>query len=63
MHLTPNYFSSPGSTFHPHHLASMGNNSDKMYVTYSEHAAGHHTASGGGKRGETGKSDFQRLPL
>ncbi|TXT08649.1 hypothetical protein VHUM_02777 [Vanrija humicola] len=41
----------------------MGNNSDKMYVTYSEHAAGHHTASGGGKRAETGKSDFQRLPF
>ncbi|GFZ47690.1 peptidylprolyl isomerase [Saitozyma sp. JCM 24511] len=41
----------------------MGHNSDKMYVTHSEHAAGHHTASSTGKRGETGKSEFQRLPF
>jgi peptidyl-prolyl cis-trans isomerase-like protein 2 len=41
----------------------MGHNSDKMYVTHSEHAAGHHTASSTGKRMETGKSEVQRLPL
>ncbi|KAE8539106.1 peptidyl-prolyl cis-trans isomerase-like 2 [Cryptococcus gattii VGV] len=41
----------------------MGHNSDKLYVTHSEHAAGSHTASSFGKRQETGKSEFQRLPL
>lgn len=44
-------------------LANMGHNSDKLYVTHSEHAAGSHTASSFGKRQETGKSEFQRLPL
>lgn len=44
-------------------LANMGNNSDKLYVTHSEHAGGSHTASSFGKRQETGKSEFQRLPL
>nr|ODN74249.1 peptidyl-prolyl cis-trans isomerase-like 2 [Cryptococcus depauperatus CBS 7841] len=41
----------------------MGHNSDKLYVTHSEHSAGSHTASSTGKRQETGKSEFQRLPL
>ncbi|ORY31009.1 peptidyl-prolyl cis-trans isomerase-like 2 [Naematelia encephala] len=41
----------------------MGHNSDKMYVTHSEHAAGHHTASSTGKRLDSGKSEFQRLPF
>ncbi|UOH84054.1 hypothetical protein LQV05_000847 [Cryptococcus neoformans] len=41
----------------------MGHNSDKLYVTHSEHAAGSHTASSFGKRQETGKSEFQRLPF
>ncbi|WVR04605.1 peptidyl-prolyl cis-trans isomerase-like 2 [Kwoniella sp. DSM 27419] len=38
-------------------------NSDKMYVTHAEHASGSHTASSTGKRGETGKSEVQRLPF
>nr|XP_019047218.1 peptidyl-prolyl cis-trans isomerase-like 2 [Kwoniella bestiolae CBS 10118]OCF26148.1 peptidyl-prolyl cis-trans isomerase-like 2 [Kwoniella bestiolae CBS 10118] len=41
----------------------MGHNSDKMYVTHSEHASGGHTASSTGKRAETGKSEFLRLPF
>ncbi|WVQ83371.1 peptidyl-prolyl cis-trans isomerase-like 2 [Cryptococcus sp. DSM 104549] len=41
----------------------MGHNSDKMYVTHAEHSAGSHTASSTGKRAETGKSEFQRLPF
>ncbi|ORX38871.1 hypothetical protein BD324DRAFT_617632 [Kockovaella imperatae] len=41
----------------------MGHNSDKMYVTHSEHASGSHTASSTGKRMESGKSEFQRLPF
>ena len=41
----------------------MGHNSDKMYVTHSEHASGSHTASSTGKRLENGKSEAQRLPL
>ncbi|WVQ76076.1 peptidyl-prolyl cis-trans isomerase-like 2 [Cryptococcus sp. DSM 104548] len=41
----------------------MGHNSDKMYVTHSEHSAGSHTASSTGKRAATGKSEFQRLPF
>ncbi|OCF41661.1 peptidyl-prolyl cis-trans isomerase-like 2 [Kwoniella heveanensis CBS 569] len=41
----------------------MGHNSDKMYVTHSEHAAGHHTASSSGKRAESGRSEVQRLPF
>ncbi|WWC86927.1 peptidyl-prolyl cis-trans isomerase-like 2 [Kwoniella dendrophila CBS 6074] len=41
----------------------MGHNSDKMYVTHSEHASGNHTASSTGKRAETGKSEFLRLPF
>jgi len=43
--------------------AKMGHNSDKMYVTHSEHASGSHSASSTGKRMEVGKSEFQRLPL
>lgn len=43
--------------------AKMGHNSDKMYVTHSEHASGDHTASSTGKRMESGKADVQRLPL
>ncbi|KAK4685334.1 peptidyl-prolyl cis-trans isomerase-like 2, partial [Tremellales sp. Uapishka_1] len=41
----------------------MGHNSDKMYVTHSEHASGDHTASSNGKRDTSGKSEFQRLPF
>lgn len=41
----------------------MGHNSDKMYVTHSEHAAGDHSASSTGKRAATGKSEVLRLPL
>ena len=41
----------------------MGHNSDKLYVTHSEHAAGSHSASTSGKQSETGRSDIQRLPL
>ncbi|WVQ98025.1 peptidyl-prolyl cis-trans isomerase-like 2 [Kwoniella sp. CBS 9459] len=41
----------------------MGHNSDKMYVTHSEHAAGHHTASSSGKRADSGRSEVQRLPF
>lgn len=41
----------------------MGHNSDKMYVTHSEHAMGSHTAGMTGKRAESGKSEIQRLPL
>ncbi|WWC59286.1 peptidyl-prolyl cis-trans isomerase-like 2 [Kwoniella dejecticola CBS 10117] len=41
----------------------MGHNSDKMYVTHSEHASGSHTASSTGKKGESGKSEFLRLPF
>lgn len=41
----------------------MGNNSDKMYVTYSEHAAGAHTASSSGKAQESGRREMMRLPL
>ncbi|GMK57825.1 hypothetical protein CspeluHIS016_0406590 [Cutaneotrichosporon spelunceum] len=41
----------------------MGNNSDKVYVTYSEHAAGGHTASSGGKAAEKGRQEMMRLPF
>jgi peptidyl-prolyl cis-trans isomerase-like protein 2 len=41
----------------------MGHNSDKMYITHSEHASGGHSASSTGKRAEQGKSEVQRLPL
>ncbi|KAK1921557.1 peptidyl-prolyl cis-trans isomerase-like 2 [Papiliotrema laurentii] len=41
----------------------MGHNSDKMYVTHAEHAAGSHSASSTGKRQDTGKSEVLRLPF
>ncbi|RXK37207.1 peptidyl-prolyl cis-trans isomerase-like 2 [Tremella mesenterica] len=41
----------------------MGHNSDKLYITHSEHAAGHHAASSTGKRQESGRSEIQRLPF
>jgi len=47
----------------PYASAKMGHNSDKMYVTHSEHASGSHTASSTGKKQESGKSEAQRLPL
>lgn len=53
----------PGGVHILNNASTMGHNSDKMYVTHSEHAAGAHTASSGGKRAETGRSEVMRLPL
>ncbi|CDZ96367.1 peptidyl-prolyl cis-trans isomerase-like 2 [Phaffia rhodozyma] len=41
----------------------MGHNSDKLYVTHSEHAAGSHTAGGGGYQGVKKQTEFQALPF
>ncbi|KAL7409476.1 hypothetical protein BDY24DRAFT_345205 [Mrakia frigida] len=43
----------------------MGKNTDKMYITHTEHAAGGHTAGGGGFQGKNqrGQHAFQSLPF